>query len=450
MRHHLTSTTFAVKLLCIGFVYLISTSLCAAQKTEQENVAGLIATLFSDKGETWRLAVQPLAQLEEKIVQPLAEEAKKRGYYFYRVRMVYEHLTTAVAKKELIALLDAQDEQILEISAQALMEHGDSSAAPALMRAMKRVQDDHIQWNIARALWKVGANDQSAEAILNVARTYKGQHKDELFAIVDNPIGHRHMTEAERLDFLLNHKLALAVAGPHALEFSLNPREEFERELLSDNDDRLFLEKHQSQVVDIMLVNLRDVGSTVAAFLLGYFKESKALPDLQKWFIESDWFYGWEGNWNELAYNQFPHHHCYEEAIKHITGKPINEVIKLTDEQLTQLVQGYRQAKPYEQRSKLYVLFRLKPHIAHEEATQKFRDSTKEKRFRFCHLMPDLLPRKLLLTQVRRLLGEPDRVRESSWLYDCGNSPIDNDPYVLTITFDNDRVIKIDAERHLR
>ena len=99
MRHHLTSMTFAVKLLCIGFVYLISISLCAAQETEQENVAELIATLFSDEGEIWREAVQPLAQLEEKIVQPLAEEAKKRGQYFYRVRKVYEHLTTAVGKK---------------------------------------------------------------------------------------------------------------------------------------------------------------------------------------------------------------------------------------------------------------------------------------------------------------------------------------------------------------
>ena len=450
MRPHLTSTAFAVKLLCIGFVYLISISLCTAQKTGQESVAELIDQLFSDEGEIWREAVQPLAQLEEKIVQPLAEEAKKRGKYFYRVQKVYEHLTTAAAKRELIALLDAQDERIIEISAEALMAHGDSSAAPALTKAMKRVQDDHIRWNIARALWKVGPNDQSAEAILNIAKKYNGQYKDELFAIVDDPIGRRHMTEAERLDFLLNYKLGMIVGVPEALEISLDPPGEYERELLSDNDDRVFLEKHRSQMIDIMLVRLRDRGSTVAALLLGYFKEPKALPDLQKWFIESDYFYGWGSGWDELNYQQFPDHHCYEEAIKHITGKPINEVIKLTDEQLTQLVQGYRQAKPYEQRSKLYVLFRLKPHIAREEATQKFRDSTKEKRFRFCHLMPDLLPRKLLLTQVRRLLGEPDRVRESSWLYDCGNSPIDNDPYVLTITFDNDRVIKIDAERHLR
>ena len=447
MRHHLTSMAFAVKLLCIGFVCLISISLCAAQEAEQENVAELIDKLFSDKGESWRSAVQPLAQREEKIVQPLAEEVKKREKYFSRVRIVYEHLTTAVAKKELIALLDAQDEWLIQISALVLMKHGDSSAAPALTKALKRVQDNHIQWNIARALWEVGASDQSAKAILNIARTYEGQHKEELFAIVDDLIGRRHMTEAERLDFLLNYKLGMIVGVPEALEISLDPPGEYERKLLSDHDDRFFLETHRSQVIDIMLVRLRDRGSTVAALLLGYLKEPKALPDLQRWFIEYDGFYGWEGGWDELNYYLFPSHHCYEEAIKHITGEPINEVIKLTDEQVTQLVQGYRQAESYDQTSKLYVLFRLKPHIAREEATQKFRHSTKEERFRFCHLMPDLLPRGLLPTEVRRLLGEPDRVRESSWFYDCGNSPIDN-PHVLTITFDNDRVIKIDAERH--
>ena len=140
----------------------------------------------------------------------------------------------------------------------------------------------------------------------------------------------------------------------------MNPQMEYERELLSDNDDRLFLEKYRSQVVDIMPVRLRDSGSTVAALLLGYFKEPKALPHLQKWFVESDSQYGWEGNWNALCYSQFPSHHCYEEAIKHITGKPIDKVITLTDEQVTQLVQGYRQAKYWGRAPKLYVLFRLK------------------------------------------------------------------------------------------
>ena len=445
MRHHLTSITFAVKLMLIGFVCFISISLYAAQETGQESVAELMAQLFSDEEEIWRPAVQAVARLEDKVVLTLAEEVKRDLGRFFRVSLVFENFTSAAAKKELIALLDDKHERICQIAAEALMKHGNSTAAPALTKAMERVQDDRIRWYIARALWKVGANDQSAEAILTVARNYKGQSKDALFAIVDNPIGRRHMTEEERLNFLLNYKLGMIVGSSEALDISLDPREEYESELLSDNDDRLFLEKHRSRVVDIMLVRLRDSGSTVASLLLGYFKEPKALPHLQKWFVESDSFYGWEGNWNVLCYSQFPAHHCYEEAVKHITGKPINEVIMLTDEQVTQLVQGYRQARHWGGAAELYVLFRLKPHIAREEATRKFRNSTKKERFEFCHAMECLLPRGLLLTEVRRLLGEPDEVRESSWIYDCGNSPIDV-PYDLTITFDNDRLTKIDVD----
>ncbi len=443
MRHHLTSRVFAVKLLRIGFVYLISISLCAAQETGQESAAELMAKLFSDKEEIWRSAVQAVARLEDNVVLTLAEEARKKPERSYRVEVIFENLTSAAAKRELIALLDDKDERICKIAARGLMKRGESSVAPALTKAMKRVQDSFVRWNIACALWEVGPNDQSAEAILNVARKYKGQVKDELFMIVDNPVGRRHMTEEERLNFLLNYKLGIIAGGSNALEISLNPREEFERKLLSEAD-RLFSEKHRTQVVDIMLVRLCDRGSTVAALLLGTFKEPKALPYLQKWFIESDIYYGWEGNWNELDYYQFPDRHCYEEAIKHITGKPINEVIKLTEKQVTQLVQRYRQAKSYNGESELYVLFRLKPHIAREEATRKFRNLTNEERFRFSHLMEDLLPKGLLQTEVRRLLGKPDKIQESSWFYDCGNSPIDV-PYVLAITFDNDRVTKIDV-----
>ena len=332
------------------------------------------------------------------------------------------------------------------------MKHGDSSAAPALTKAMERVQDRYVRWNIARALWHVAPNDRSAEAILNVARKYEGQSKEALFGIVDNPIGRGHMTEAERLNFLLNHKLAMRVGVPEALDIRLNPQKEYEQ-LLYDKADRLFLEKHRSQAVDIMRVRLRDRGSPVAALLLGYFKEPKALPDLKKWFIESDYSYGWEGAWNRLDYYNFPVHHCYEEALTHITGKPINALIQLTDAQVTQLVEGYRQNAD---EPTLYVLFRLKPDIARQEAARKFRrlreETTKETweikldRFLLCVSIQDLLPKGLLLTEVRELLGEPDKVRESSWFYDCGTSPIDN-PYVLTITFDNGRLSQVSSQR---
>ena len=439
-----TATAYSLNLTLIGFA-LLSIAFYAASETQQEDVSELMAKLFSDEREVRISAVKPLAQLEDKIVRPLAEAVKKEGKYFHQVQAVYEGLKTTAAKKELIALLNDKDERIVKIVAGALMKHRDSSATSALEQAMKRIQDEYRQWCVANALWKVGANDQSAEAILSIARKRKGQYRYALFEIVDNPIGRKHITEEERLDFLLNYKLSMSVGVPEALEIRMTPQDEYDRELLSDDDDKLFLEKCRPQVTDIMLRRLRDRGSTVAALLLGYFKEAKALPDLKKWFLESDFFYGWEGNWSPINDAHFVHHHCYAEAIEHITGKPIHEAIQLTDEQVTQLVQQYRQAKEYDGASELYVLFRLKPRIALEEAGRKFRNSTKQERFPLCHAMEELLPKGLLQTEVRRLLGAPDNVEGHSWSYDCGKSPIEN-PYDLKITFENDKIVKIEAE----
>ena len=440
-----TAAAHTLNLTLIGVVFL-SISCYAASDTPQEDVSELMAKLFSDEREVWISAVKPLAKLEDEIVLPLAEAVKKGEGSYSRARRVYEHLTTAAAKKELIALLNDKDERIVEIAARVLMKHDESSATSALEQAMKRVQDEYRQWWVANALWKVGANDQSAEAILSIARKREGQFKYELFMVVDNPIGRKHITKEERLDFLLNYKLSMHVGGPEALEIRLGMRDkEYERTLLSDNDDKLFLEKYRAQVTDIMLDRLRDRGSTVAALLLGYFKEPKALPDLKKWFLESDFFYGWEGNWSPINGAHFVHHHCYEEAITHITGKRISEAIQLTDEQVTQLVQQYRQAKEYDGEAELYVLFRLKPRIALEESGRKFRNSTKQERFPLCHAMEELLPKGLLQTEVRRLLGAPDKVEGASWSYDCGKSPIEN-PYDLRITFENGKIVKIEAE----
>ena len=46
--------------------------------------------------------------------------------------LVFENFTSAAARKELIALLDDTDELICSIAAQALMEHGDSSARSSI------------------------------------------------------------------------------------------------------------------------------------------------------------------------------------------------------------------------------------------------------------------------------------------------------------------------------
>ena len=82
MRHHLTFMAFVVKLLCIGFVYLISISFCAAQETGQENVAELIDKLFSDEGEISHSAVQPLAPARGEDSTTFGRKGEKEGERF--------------------------------------------------------------------------------------------------------------------------------------------------------------------------------------------------------------------------------------------------------------------------------------------------------------------------------------------------------------------------------
>ena len=119
MRYHFTSTAFAVKLLCISF----------------------------------------------HINHPLRcrEDRTQNGY---RTDLPFSTIKMSA---------------LFEIAADALMKPGNSAAAPALTKTMKRIQDHYVRWSVARALWYVAPNDQSAKAILNVARKYEGQDKYTLF-----------------------------------------------------------------------------------------------------------------------------------------------------------------------------------------------------------------------------------------------------------------------------
>jgi hypothetical protein len=406
--------------------------------------------------------------MEDKVVHPIAEAIRTNRIYDFKARLVYENLTSDAAKKELIALLTEPDVKVCRIATEALRKHGDSSAASALADALKRLHNEDAQADapshakrlgnrdtqllIARTLWEVGVKEQAGRQILNIVSKSKGQHKYELLGVMDDTEGRKLMTKEDRLQFLLDWKIPMRVGRPEALEIRLDSPKEYERLFLDSfpDDDKVFLEKHKSEVVDRMLDQLRDTGSAAAALLLGYFKSAKAIPVLQKWFIESESFYGWESSFPDaLAYNQFPEHHSYEEAIKHITGKPINKVIQLTEEQVTKLVQRYRGGHIAGSEAALYVLFRLKPDVAREEVFRKFRNAAQDRRFneRFglsILIKNHFLPKGLLKTEVRKMLGEPDKIQDSSWSYDCGRGVVGTRPYVFRIAFDNNRIVKTD------
>ncbi len=134
--HILFSTEVALKLVFIGFTFAISITFCVAQEAKQESISELIAKLSSDKEEVWRNAVLPLARMEDKAVQPLAEAIRTNQIYDFKAKLVYENLTSDAAKKELMALLAEPDVKVCRIANEAFRKHRDSSAAPALADAL--------------------------------------------------------------------------------------------------------------------------------------------------------------------------------------------------------------------------------------------------------------------------------------------------------------------------
>ncbi|MCP5050675.1 MAG: outer membrane protein assembly factor BamE [bacterium] len=257
------------------------------------------------------------------------------------------------------------------------------------------------------------------------------------------------LTDADlkRLDNLLNQKLVARVGNPEALEIKLAPKEKYDEQLLTDNDDRAFLEKHKARAIEMMLPRLDETGSTTAALVLGYFKEPKALAALKKWFIKSENFYGWETSFpDELSPNQYTHQHCYEEAITFITGKPLHEAISLSETEEKSLVERFHKNEGGSAAA-LYVLYRLKPGTASREFARHYRDTPKEDRFSPCLTMKGYFIKKgFSQAEVRELVGEPDSIKDQTWNYECGGGWVDPETkYFLTVTFDGDKVAGVEV-----
>ena len=154
-------------------------------------------------------------------------------------------------------------------------------------------------------------------------------------------------------DILINyleHKIKI-LSGPEGMELDLAYPEAFEGFL--PRDWRIF-SQNKERFIPVLLGRLKNFDSS-AALILGYLKVSEALPLIREAFIRDNYFYGWEGNSNILDPIQYPHHYCYEEALEHITGVPIEEYIKLTPAELKDL----KTRKNRGENAARYVLYRL-------------------------------------------------------------------------------------------
>ncbi len=95
----------------------------------------------------------------------------------------------------------------------------------------------------------------------------------------------------------------------------------------------------------------------------------------------------------------------------------------------------------------LYVLYRLKPDTASREFAKHYQKTVKTDRFKPCLTMKAYFIKKgFSQAEVRKLVGEPDSMKDQTWVYQCGPGWVDPDAkYRMTVTFDGDKVVEVDV-----
>ncbi len=213
------------------------------------------------------------------------------------------------------------------------------------------------------------------------------------------------LTDAERLAWLLKHPRT-HFEGHGCLNFSLKDGR-FVGDVLAP-DDAVFLQARRDEVVEHVIEVVEQAmeykDEHYSIFLLGWLKAKDAIPLLRRGFIEGQWLYTWGFPFQDpLDRREYPAQHCYEEAIEHITGQRIEQVIELTEKEIgffkRQQRQNGRDLFPA-----LYVLSRLAPDVASEVFFAGFRSGSNK----WPRSVAALLDAGLSREEVVALLGEPD------------------------------------------
>jgi hypothetical protein len=251
-----------------------------------------------------------------------------------------------------------------------------------------------------------------------VARKAPARARHALFDLVDPRILRAKIGAEERLGYLLGHVLPERVAGTEALSVQLGSRDPAEQ--LASDDDLAFLEARREELSRLLLEALERDRSAWAALLLGQLKDERALPLLRDAFLDVHDFWGWETSRPcPLEERQYPVRHAFEQAILHITGKPLAAVLQITTPEIWSCAR-----KP----DGLYVLFRLKPEAALEMAASRFRKDPRDpnqccSRLELADALAEHLLRPGLSSgHLRVLLGRPARIAGETWRYAVGET----------------------------
>jgi hypothetical protein len=102
-----------------------------------------------------------------------------------------------------------------------------------------------------------------------------------------------------------------------------------------------FMHEHIGDVEELVNSRLQS-GDVSSAWIAGYFRIESSLPLLRQCLLTDRYFYGWEGPdpENESSYlldEQYTHHLAFIANIEAITGKPLQESVTLTADELQRL-----------------------------------------------------------------------------------------------------------------
>lgn len=273
---------------------------------------------------------------------------------------------------------------------------------------------------LAATLWFLAQDrEKTATAILKAAMHFTESYRFQIIRVVDQEYRNRLLDPEERLQ-LIYWSLP---EGVDALGIDLRVTSG-DRVLVKSLEDAGLLRAYASDAKDLAFNELRRNGNCRAALLSGYLKDEHAIPELERWFLQNSYFYGWETSFPDaLGENNYPYHYCYERALEHITSKPLTDVFLLTEAEISRLVMKYREGKQ-DAYAALYVLTKLRPEIADQEMIRAFRVSG-ESRFILCNQIQSILKPGMRKEEVLQKLGRPEQEPESVWHYDCGPAIIE-------------------------
>ncbi len=394
------------------------------------DTAGFLERLGNDEYEVWRGAQTELANRGVEGVEIATQLYLEGRIHESSLGSVLDLVQTAEARQTVAALLTHESIVIRFHAANALADMKDEGTVVGLQHGIRLLIEEHrsglttdeghrerearssaTYW-MPRALWGVKPTKESADIIIELADLHEEEKRFDILAALNDNVG-RTFWDAETSLKVLFHAMGY-MGGPEGMDVRLDNAPGGDFPLFDDAFQREFVLAHREEAVALMREEFAKSNSNLSVLMLGFLKDETSVPAMAKLYLTAGGFYGWESSTPDIfGGNQYITHTVVEEAIEHITGESIEDVITLSEKDIEVL-----KARADEgERAALYILHRWRPEIAKALLSRYQRDKTVLSSEAGYALMQHYVKDGMTMSEVREMLGEPDRVFGSQWYY---------------------------------